>query len=82
MDTGPTNHPFLYDINYAPLFFNTPSQEEKSEFDRMFITLVRHYWKQLRSNVHLTHKWIVGNRFPLTCGELAILSIRRKHNMR
>ena len=79
----PTPGAFEYSFDHAPLFFVAPSPQERAEFEDSFVPLVRMYWKMIRrTEGEVRHDCIVSERFPLTCGELAILSIKRRYQKR
>ncbi len=75
---------FEWTWNDAPLFYTKPNAYENDVFASHFHALVRSFYKGLRTCPNLTHDSIVPNNmgFSLTCGELAIMIIRRNHAKR
>ena len=75
----PSQDGFIYDLQYYPLFITRPSQTDKSLFDRGLNRLVRRYYKLLRSETRsLSHQSVIHSQTGIvTCGELAMIILRR-----
>jgi hypothetical protein len=79
---SPTRQPFVYALANAPLFFVKPTRAEQAAFDQNFVAITRAYWRAVRHNPQISHRAIFTELAPLSCGECAILSLRKKHERR
>ena len=78
MVEGPTPDMFTYHLDNSPNFFTKPQENDMLNFEQDFITVVRHYWRMLRLHPDLSHNQLFQEKYPITCGEIAMLSLRKK----
>jgi hypothetical protein len=77
------NEKFTFTLENAPLFFAPPTDKSRKLFDCEFNSLVRLYFRLMRKNKNLSCNFVLPTCCgAITCGELAIIMIRRHHQKR
>jgi hypothetical protein len=70
---------FVYDMDDAPWFFFRQTDQQRAAFSIKFNAHVREYYKKVRTT-QMHHTTPLSKKHPMTCGEIALIHLKQKHN--